>query len=68
MSISMNFALMNENTITPKSMIKAIITFSVTLFGKKSPKPIVERVVRPKYHTLIKDLASSPEPSSIWNP
>jgi len=37
-------------------MTKEIMNFSMTLFGVKSPNPMVDSVVIPKYQTLIREL------------
>ena len=39
--------MMNEKTVTPDSIVNEIMIFSLTDFGKKSPYPIVVRVVIP---------------------
>lgn len=50
--------MMKENTTTPMSMIAEAVIRSKSVFGFRSPYPIVERVVNAKYVTSITDSKS----------
>ncbi len=51
--ISKNSDIRKAKIATPKFKINNMITFSTVAFAKKSPYPILDKVVRAKYQYLI---------------
>ena len=49
----MNSVMMAEKMETPKSKMKLPNSLSASLFGTKSPRPTVERLVNVKYVSII---------------
>lgn len=49
----MNSPMMNEKTATPIRRMNAPMALSWMETGLMSPNPMVDKVVKAKYHTLI---------------